>query len=99
MEFITPPVISADFILRIAGDGMAPLFANNDLVACINADAVPDGSIAVIRLDERTTLKRVFFTANGYMLESDNCDYPPMYVNRHDVEIIGRPVGLTRLLA
>lgn len=94
MEFIT--LERVDFALRMVGNSMTPVFLNNDLVLCANADTAPDGSIATVSIDGRVMLKRVFYTAQGYMLESENPEIPPLYCSREEVKIIGRPVGLER---
>ena len=93
------PFENAEFTLLVNGNGMSPTFIDADTVFCCNADSVPDGEVAVVALGDMHTIRRVFRTADGFMLENDSCTYPPMYLSRDECRIIGRPIGIHRAIA
>jgi len=61
-------------ILRVVGDCMEPKLANGDLIVVVEASEqeVPNGGLAVIRLNGDHTLKRVYRVADGVDLRPDN---------------------------
>lgn len=99
MERIASPFGHADFALRVQGNGMLPTFANDDIVFLAHADSVPDGELAAIEYDGHYTVKRVYRTADGFILENDSCELPPMYLKPDEFRIIGKPIGFTRAIA
>lgn len=90
---------NAEFAFLVNGNGMVPTFMDGDIVFCCNADSVPDGEVAVVAMGDMRTIRRVFRTSDGFMLENDSCTYPPMYLSREKCRIIGRPMGLVRAIA
>lgn len=61
-------------ILRVNGDCMEPKLANGDLIVVVEASEqeVPNGGLAVIRLNGEHTLKRVYRVPGGIELRPDN---------------------------
>jgi repressor LexA len=95
----------ADFLLRVRGDSMIEAdLRPGDLAAVHRTPAVPEGAIAVVRLDDDVTVKR-FRTRAGrggsktIVLEPANAALSPIVVDpaRVTVAIEGRVVGLLRL--
>lgn len=89
----------ADFVLTCRGDSMAPLIMNGDLVAVRSQPEVENGEIAVVRIDDEATLKKVNFDGTTMVLQSLNPAYPLMtYTGAAlaDVHIEGKAVGLCR---
>ena len=89
----------ADFVLTCRGDSMAPLIMDGDLVAVRSQPEVENGEIAVVRIDDEATLKKVNFDGTTMVLQSLNPAYPLMtYTGAAlaDVHIEGKAVGLCR---
>lgn len=92
--------VKADYALRIKGDSMEPLYLDGDIVFIRKIDAVREGTIAVVLVDNEVCLKRVYFVSNGVQLISENPRYPPMIctVPEHDnIRVMGIVVGYTRM--
>lgn len=89
-----------DAALTGRGDSMAPAYQDGDLVYIKCRPDVPDGTVAVVFLDDEATLKRVFHIVDGLSLFSDNPAYNTINVKFADydnVRIFGVPVGYTRM--
>ena len=89
----------ADFVLTCRGDSMAPLIMDGDLVAVRSQPEVENGEIAVVRIDDEATLKKVNFDGTTMVLQPLNPAYPLMtYIGAAlaDVHIEGKAVGLCR---
>lgn len=89
----------ADFVLTCRGDSMAPLIMDGDLVAVRSQPEVENGEIAVVRIDDEATLKKVNFDGTTIVLQPLNPAYPLMtYTGAAlaDVHIEGKAVGLCR---
>jgi repressor LexA len=91
--------IQADFALRAVGDSMVGArIYDGDIVFVRQQEDVRDGEIAVVILDEETTLKRVYKFPDGTaQLRSENPKYPPIHIGgggetRH-VRILGRAIA------
>ena len=92
--------IQADYALRTEGDSMSPTYLDGDIVYIRALDAVADGTVAVVLIDDSATLKHVYQQPDGIMLTGDNPSFVPMQVkfDEHDViRILGVPVGYTRM--
>lgn len=88
-----------DAALRVTGDSMLPRYRIGDLALIRYQDAVDDGQIAAVVIDDEATLKRVYHTQAGIMLCSDNPEYKPIVLDDFDCQvthIIGRAVGVLR---
>ena len=89
----------ADFVLTCRGDSMAPLIMDGDLVAVRSQPEVENGEIAVVRIDDEATLKKVNFDGTTMVLQPLNPAYPLMtYTGAAlaNVHIEGKAVGLCR---
>ena len=89
----------ADFVLTCRGDSMAPLILDGDLVAVRSQPEVENGEIAVVRIDDEATLKKVNFDGTTMVLQPLNPAYPLMtYTGAAlaEVHIEGKAVGLCR---
>lgn len=88
-----------DFLLRVRGDSMqgAGIF-DGDLAAIRRAPSVENGQIAVVRLDDEITLKRLRRRGDTVFLHSENPAYAPIEVNlrRQALAIEGLYVGCIR---
>ena len=88
----------ADFVLTCRGDSMAPLIMDGDLVAVRSQPEVENGEIAVVRIDDEATLKRVYYDREHARLQlvPENPAYSPLvYVGEEldNIRILGKAVG------
>ncbi len=89
------------FLLRVAGDSMAPLLLPGDLVMVRVQARVARGEIAVVLIDDEATMKRVYEEAGGLVLKGDNPEFIPLRFSPEeaaDVHILGKVVGVYRSL-
>jgi repressor LexA len=89
------------FLLKVAGESMAPLLLPGDLVMVRVQQRVSRGEIAVVLIDEEATLKRVYEEAGGLVLKGDNPDFIPLRFSpaeAAEVRILGKVVGVYRSL-
>lgn len=92
---LAPEDIDADYVFRCVGDSMinARIF-DGDIVFVKTDVAVEDGQIAVVRIDEEYTLKRIFHGPDYLELRSENPTHPIRIIRGDQVnaEIVGRAV-------
>jgi len=89
------------FLLKVAGESMAPLLLPGDLVMVRVQSRVARGEIAVVLIEEEATLKRVYEEAGGLVLKGDNPDFIPLRIppeEAAEVQILGKVVGVYRSL-
>jgi repressor LexA len=89
------------FLLKVAGESMAPLILPGDLVMVRVQPRVARGEIAVALVDEEATLKRVYEEAGGLVLKGDNPSFTPLRFSSREaaeVRILGKVVGVYRNL-
>jgi len=89
------------FLLKVAGDSMAPLIQPGDLVMVKVQPRVARGEIAVVLVDDEATLKRVYEEAGGLVLKGDNPDFTPLRISpgeTESVQVLGKVVGVYRNL-
>lgn len=98
--YVDSPV-QADAAITIRGDSMIPTYQDGDLVYIKACPDVPEGSVAVVFLDNEGVLKHVYKRPTGLTLISDNPAYPPIMAEFEDydgkITIFGVPVGYTRI--
>lgn len=89
--------VRADFVLEAKGDSMinARIY-DGDIVFIREQPDVQDGEIAVIIIDDETTLKRVYKYDDHISLCAENPKYKPIIVKANEgktVRIIGKAIG------
>ena len=97
--YVDAPV-KCDAAITIKGESMAPNYLPGDVVYIRCTPDVPEGTVAVVFLDDEATIKHVYKRATGLTLTSDNPDYPPLMPEFEDynrVRVFGVPVGYTRM--
>ena len=94
--------IKADFCLRCKGDSMTGDNINDgDVVFIRKQDAVNNGEIACVIIDDEATLKHIYLSDNTVSLVSSNLSYPPLVFKEDDcktIKILGKAVALSRIL-
>jgi repressor LexA len=85
------------FMLKIKGDSMieAGIF-DDDLVIVDRVPTAANGEIVVALLEDEATVKRFYKEPDRIRLQPENEHYEPIYC--HDVQILGKVVGLIRKL-
>lgn len=97
--YVDSPV-DCDAALTVQGDSMAPTYLDGDVIYIKCRPDVPDGTVAVVFLDDEAALKHVYKRPAGLTLVSDNPEYPPRMIEFQEysnVRIFGVPVGYTRI--
>lgn len=88
-----------DFLLRVRGDSMQDAgILDGDLAAIRQTSSVDNGQIAVVRLDDEITLKRLRRRGDTVWLHAENPAYAPIEVNlaRRELAVEGLYVGCIR---
>lgn len=92
---LAPADIDADYVFRCVGDSMinARIF-DGDIVFVKSCYTVEDGQIAVVRIGEEYTLKRIYHGPDYLELRSENPMYKPIIVRgeQENAEIVGLAV-------
>lgn len=92
---LAPADIDADFVFRCVGDSMinARIF-NGDIVFVKSGVEVENGQIAVVRIGEEYTLKRIYRGEDYLELRAENPMYPAKIIRgeQENAEIVGKAV-------
>lgn len=94
-ETIMAPIdIKADFVFRCVGDSMIGARILDGDTVFVQFANVDDGDIAVVRIGDEYTLKRIYRGPDYLELVSENPAYPPRRISgdQMDAEIIGKAV-------
>lgn len=90
--------LKADFALRIKGDSMKNInILDGDIVFIRKQDALENGEVGAIMIDDEATLKR-FYNLNGkVLLQAENPDYAPIVIDGQEVKILGKMLANLRV--
>lgn len=101
-ESVWAPVsIDADFVLRCVGDSMINARIFDGDAVFVKCGPVEDGQIALVRIDDEYTLKRIYHGPDYLELRAENPMYKPIIIRgeQENAEIVGRAVHfLSRVL-
>lgn len=82
-----------DFVLRVNGDSMEPLFKNHEYVFVKKVDEVRSGQIGVFIVDGEAYLKKVYIEKDHLRLVSLNKAYDDLiFDNLNDIKVVGTVV-------
>lgn len=90
-----PDNIDADFVFRCIGDSMiGARILDGDLVFVKAGENVESGQIAVVRIEDSYSLKRIYRGPDYLELRSENPKYSPIIIHgdQENAEIVGRAV-------
>ena len=95
--------IQADFCLTCAGDSMEPKMQSGDIVFIRKQEAVDDGQIAAVLIEDEATLKRVYYDKanNVLQLVAENPKYRPLVYSGeqlNSIRILGKAISIYRRL-
>ncbi len=88
------------FVLRVKGESMiGDHILDGDYVVIRKQDAADLGSIVAVSIDgEQATLKRLFYQDGKVVLKPSNPNLQPIIVEPERVKILGKLVGVIRIL-
>lgn len=91
---LAPADIDADFVFRCIGDSMIGARILDGDIVFVKSCNVEDGQIAVVRIGEEYTLKRIYRGEDYLELRAENPAYPPKIIrgDQENAEIVGRAV-------
>lgn len=86
--------IKADFVLKARGDSMIDVDIKNGNKCFIKKTECPEnGKIMAVLIDGSATLKRLYKTETGWILNSENKEYTPIVIEG-DIHVLGELVGV-----
>ena len=91
---LAPADIDADFVFRCVGDSMINARIFDGDIVFVKSGPVEDGQIAVVRVGEEYTLKRIYRGPDYLELRAENPMYPARIIRgeQENAEIVGRAV-------
>lgn len=91
---LAPDNIDADFVFRCVGDSMIGARILDGDIVFVKSGNVDNGQIAVVRIGEEYTLKRIYRGEDYLELRAENPAYPPKIIrgDQENAEIVGRAV-------
>ncbi len=86
---------SADYIIKVSGDSMEPMFYDGDKLLIEKSDSINDGTIGVFVLNGETYVKKIHQST----LVSLNPKYSPIQLNEYDeCRCLGVVLGIADVL-
>ena len=97
-EYIDAPHPSGrdSFALHVKGSHLSPQISNGDYLIVVKTGFVEDGQMAVIKIDDEYTLKRVYYRQGQLELRTVKAKSSSIKVSDEDASIIGRVTGSFR---
>lgn len=91
---LAPACIDADFAFRCEGDSMIGARVLDGDIVFVKRCEVEDGQIAVVRIGEEYTLKRIYKGQDYLELRAENPKYAPIIIRgeQENAEIVGKAV-------
>ena len=89
---------SETFLLTVDGESMIEVgMFTGDMIIVTRSFEVRDGDIVVARISGETATVKRFFNENGHIrLQPENSSMDPIIVERSELEIVGKVIGLIR---
>jgi repressor LexA len=85
------------FALTVKGESMIEAhILEGDTVLVRSQSVAEDGEIVVAMVDGETTVKRLFVEKDRVRLQPENSAMQPIYVDRGELQILGKVVGVFR---
>jgi repressor LexA len=85
------------FGLKVRGESMADAYIlDGDVLIIRSQQTAQNGEIVVALVDGEATVKRFFLESGRVRLQPENKAYKPIYVDRGDLLLMGKLVGLVR---
>lgn len=84
----------ADFGIRIRGDSMEPIIADDTVVFVHKTSELRPGEIGIFMLDDEAACKRFHMDERGFILQSDNKEYNDIVIKDFQrFTIVGKVLG------
>ncbi len=85
------------FILKVTGDSMNGIgIDRGDLVVVHRQNNAVNGDIVIAVINDEATMKRFMLMGSSVLLISENPNYEPIQMNRDDVIINGKVIGVLK---
>lgn len=85
------------YALRVTGDSMIDIgIDRGDIVIVHRQESVGNGDLVVALIGEEATLKKYMLMGDTILLLSENANYEPIQMNRSDVFINGKVIGVLK---
>ncbi len=91
---LAPADVQADFVFRCQGDSMIGARILDGDTVFVRFENVSDGDIAVVRIGDEYTLKRIYRGPDYLELRAENPAYAPIVIRgeQENAEIVGKAV-------
>lgn len=91
---LAPADIDADYVFRCVGESMIGARILDGDIVFVKSGYVDNGQIAVVRIGEEYTLKRIYRGEDYLELRAENPTYPPKIIrgDQENAEIVGKAV-------
>lgn len=87
------------FALKVRGDSMINAYIIDSDILIVHAQAsAQNGDIVIALVDGEATVKRFFKEKARIRLQPENTNLKPLYFERGDFQIIGKAVGVLRMI-
>jgi repressor LexA len=87
------------FALRVAGESMIEAhILDGDTVLVREQQTAGSGDIVVAMVDGEVTVKRLYIDGDRVRLQPENRSMAPLFIDRGDLRILGKVVGIMRKL-
>ena len=89
------------YALKVKGQSMIDaLIDDGDVILIDPTSSIQNGDmvIAWLKLEEETTLKRIYREGKVVRLQPENSSMQPIFANASNVETMGKVVGVVRTL-
>lgn len=85
------------FMLKVQGESMIEIgMYDGDMIIVSQTESVSNGDIAVVRIDDSVTVKRIYVEKDRVVLKPENSSMQPIYADPESVDLVGKVVGLIR---
>lgn len=90
------PPLKRSFALRITGKSLHPTAHDGEYAIVVESSYAEDGKLAIVRLKQEFTLKRIYRSQDYIELRPDNPAYPSQKIPPDEFQVVGVVVGFFR---
>lgn len=80
------------FYIRVKDDSMLGSRIGKDDLLLIKKTKHENGEVAVVSVNGKLLIRKLYINDDQIILQPDNSAYPPLFCKRSDVYIIGKPI-------
>jgi len=82
----------------ISGDSMHPTAGNGETLIFAKTEYANDNDLVVVSIANEVLIKRITYTHDEILLNSDNPKYPTMHCKHEEISVIGKAIKVCGLL-